>query len=430
MSRFCCVILPTGKARVSAHHTLDFDSVHSNLLVPAISRAGYLEVRVDPARLGISGGELLREQIRMCHYVVADLTIADPDVTYELGRRGGGHVRTSQTVGALGTASIGGTLLAYAVGPDGTAEDDEFVATLAARLTAARERPAEWSVHDFLDDWPGLPHSKTDTFRDAVSYDPTLKEGIRAARESTDPIAGLRAFEASLGVLEGVEAGVLIDLLLSYRSVSGWEAMAGYVERLPPLLASQALIREQYGLALNRQGRTEDALAVLEQLITDQGARAENCSILGRIHKDLYLTALTAGDVEHAERHRSDAINAYLRGFESDWRDAYPGINAVQLIARGDREDSRLPSLIAVVEYSLRRKIDRGGADYWDHATLLELATLADDESAAGSALDDALASPHEGWMTDTTSDTLDAIVAMGAPDWVREAAIGLRQAG
>ena len=225
MSRFCCVILPTGKARVSAHHTLDFDSVHSNLLAPAISRAGYVELLVDPAQLGTSGGELVREQMRMCQYVVADLTIADPDVAYELGRRSGGHVQTTQTIGALGTVPIDGTLLAYAVGPDGTVVDDEFVAALAARLTAARQRPVEWSVHDFLDDWPGLPHSKTDLFRDAVSYDTTLKAGIRVARESTDPIAGLGAFEASLGLLEEVQAGVLVDLLLSYRSVSGWKAM-------------------------------------------------------------------------------------------------------------------------------------------------------------------------------------------------------------
>ena len=146
-------------------------------------------------------------------------------------------------------------------------------------------------------------------------------------------------------------------------------------------------------------------------------------------HKDLYVTALGAGDVERAEAHRNDAIDAYLRGFESDWRDAYPGINAVQLIARGDRTDPRLASLIAVVEYSLRRKIDRDGPDYWDHATLLELATLADDESAARAALDDALASTHEGWMTESTADTLDAVVAMGAPNWVREAATRLRRA-
>jgi hypothetical protein len=284
-------------------------------------------------------------------------------------------------------------------------------------------------VHDFLDDWPGLPHSKTDLFRDSIGYDPVVMEAVRLARTGADPVAELVNVENSFESLHNVEAAALVDLLLSYRAVSAWQRMIELVERLPPLLATQSLVREQYGLALNRVGRQAEALAVLDELTAEHGQEAELSSVVGRTHKDLYLAAIDAGEELRAEAHRNDAIDAYLCGFESDWRDAYPGINAVQLIARGDRTDPRLASLIAVVEYSLRRKIDRDGPDYWDHATLLELATLADDESAARAALDDALASTHEGWMTESTADTLDAVVAMGAPGWVREAATRLRRA-
>jgi hypothetical protein len=64
--------------------------------------------------------------------------------------------------------------------------------------------------------------------------------------------------------------------------------------------------------------------------------------------------------------------SVYLRGFEADWRDAYPGINAIHLIHQRDPNDPRLSELMTVVTYAVHRKIANGR----DHATLLELAVL------------------------------------------------------
>ena len=60
----------------------------------------------------------------------------------------------------------------------------------------------------------------------------------------------------SLGDLAKVEVGVVIDLLLSFASLGAHQEMVDLVEhRMGPTVKSMTVVREQYGLALNRVGR-------------------------------------------------------------------------------------------------------------------------------------------------------------------------------
>jgi hypothetical protein len=104
------------------------------------------------------------------------------------------------------------------------------------------------------------------------------------------------------------------------------------------------------------------------------------------------------------------AIGAYLKGFETDWRDAYPGVNAVTLMELKEPPDPRRATLVPVVRYAVERRIAAGKPDYWDHATLLELAVLGRDESGAVAALADALANVRESWEPETTARNLRLI--------------------
>jgi hypothetical protein len=89
-------------------------------------------------------------------------------------------------------------------------------------------------------------------------------------------------------------------------------------------------VREQYGLALNRAGQDDKAERVLTDLINERGPSSEAYGILGRVYKDRWEAAHNAGTKMLARGQLDKAINDYVKGFESDWRDAYPGINAVQ----------------------------------------------------------------------------------------------------
>jgi hypothetical protein len=104
------------------------------------------------------------------------------------------------------------------------------------------------------------------------------------------------------------------------------------------------------------------------------------------------------------------AIEAYRAGFEADWRDAYPGINAVTLMELEEPVSPEQPRLLPVVRYAVERRLATATADYWDYATRLELSVLAADRDAAHEALADALAAIRESWEPETTCRNLRLI--------------------
>jgi hypothetical protein len=128
------------------------------------------------------------------------------------------------------------------------------------------------------------------------------------------------------------------------------------------------------------------------------------------VYKDRWEAALKAGEKALARGLLEKAIDAYLKGFEADWRDAYPGINTVTLMELKDPPDPRRERLIPVVAYAVERRIAGGKPDYWDYSTQLELAVLAKDQQKAESVLADALAAVRESWEPETTARNLRLI--------------------
>lgn len=147
---------------------------------------------------------------------------------------------------------------------------------------------------------------------------------------------------------------------------------------------------------------------MLREVIAEFGPSSETNALLGRIYKDRWEFAKTEG-LPEARSLLKNAVESYLAGFEADWRDAYPGSNAVTLMEMMDKPDPRQAEILPVVRYSTSRKAARN-PDYWDHATLLELAVLARDEEDAGERLGDALAVARAGWELETTARNLSLI--------------------
>ena len=89
-----------------------------------------------------------------------------------------------------------------------------------------------------------------------------------------------------------------------------------------------------------------------------------------------------------------------MRGFETDWRDVYPGVNAVTLLeVQGDEKALRLKErLLPVVRFAAEQRLRGARHGYWDHATMLELAVLADDAEQAEEVLADVLSTYAETW--------------------------------
>lgn len=305
------------------------------------------------------------------------------------------------------------------VGDDGTAEE-AFDGLIAPAIRAAGYEPlrptgplAETLFNDarlalLVEEFHDIQRLKTDAFREQIFYAPEIKARLREARCAGK--AAVHAIETELGDLALENAATVIDLLLSYRAVSDWTAMISLSERMAPPLAATVLVREQRALALNRTGRGAEAEAILLGLIIERGANSETCALLGRVYKDRWQAARDRGEDSLARGLLNKAIAAYLQGFEADWRDAYPGINAVTLMELKDPPDPRQAALLPVVRYAVERRIAGGAADYWDYASRLELAVLARNMAGAEAALADALAHLRETWEAETTARNLRLI--------------------
>jgi tetratricopeptide (TPR) repeat protein len=172
------------------------------------------------------------------------------------------------------------------------------------------------------------------------------------------------------------------------------------------------MVQEQLGFALNRVNEKDNAIKVLETVIKQNGPSSETYGILGRVYKDKYDDSIKDNNQILADAYLNKAIETYQKGFEADWRDAYPGINVLTLLEiKGDEEKIKI--LSPVVEYAVNRKLQTKIPDYWDYATLLEIAVISNNESKAKENLVKALACPIEGsWMFETTIKNLDLIIS------------------
>lgn len=410
----CFVLMPFGRKVASGGLLIDFDAVYSELIAPAIDAAGMEPLRADEEQSGGIIHKPMFERLILCEFAVADLTTANANVFYELGIRHAIRQWSTVLVYAENTGRLPFDVaplraLPYRIGGDGKpAESETACAALTARLQKAREGTTDSPVYQLLDGFPDIQRLKTDVFRERVHYAEAIKMKLAEARRVG--IDALRAVEAELGDIANAEAAVVVDLFLSYRSVRAWDDMIILVRHMAPPLTATVMVQEQVGLALNRAGRGAEAERVLLELIARRGPSSESYGILGRVYKDRWEVARNAGETLLARGLLDKAIEAYLKGFEADWRDAYPGINAVTLMEVKDPPDTRRSALLPVVAYALERRIGQGRPDYWDHATRLELAILAGDEQGAAAALPDALASVRESWEPETTARNLRLI--------------------
>lgn len=409
----CFVLMPFGKklAAGAGGMVIDFDAVYSELIKPVIEAAGLDPIRADEEMTGGMIHKPMFERLILCDYAVADLTNANANVFYELGLRHAIKPATTiltfaEGIGQLPFDVLPLRALPYKLGTDGrpaAAKPDGEA--LAERLRAARDFPTDSPVFQMLEGFPDIQRLKTDVFRDRVRYSEGAKVELAVAR--TQGADAVRIIEARLGNIADTDSGVVVDLFLSYRAIKAWEDMIALVKKMSPPLATTVMVQEQLGLALNRAGRGDEAERILLDIIAKCGPSSETYGILGRVYKDRWEAA---GSGLLADGLLDKAIEAYLKGFEADWRDAYPGVNAATLMTLKNPPDERRDSLIPVVTYAVERRIASGKPDYWDYATLLELAVLGKNRALAVKALTAVLAAVREAWEPETTTRNLRLI--------------------
>lgn len=430
------VAMPFGKKKSPAGHEIDFNRVYLEAIKPAAEAAGLEVIRADEER---SGGIIhvpMFERLLLSEVVIADLTIPNPNVFYELGVRHAARPRT--TVLIFGQEPSGNQLpfdvnmiraLPYAL------EYGELTDAAASDLRAGLEKRLRDAIDDLeaqdsplfqlISKFPGisLPHEVTESFRDRARQIDRIRDSLAEARslKGDEGREAVRAVEDSLGDIKQIPTEVLIDLLLSYRDAKAWDEMIRLFENIPPGPVSRAVtVREQYAFALNRRnnpGDRERAVRVLEEIVNKEGVSPETCGILGRVYKDMAQDAEGRDNRRRAAAYLDEAIGWYRRGFEADPRDYYPGINAATLLfKKGDAESlEELKRIVPAVMFAVARRGGINSRDYWDVATVLEAAVLGEDWAHASRAANRLLAIPAPSWNFETTVNNLRIIQATRA---------------
>ena len=418
----CFVIMPFGKKKDADGNEVNFDVVYNSLIKPAIEAAEMEPIRADEETVNGIIHKPMYERLILCDYAVADLTTANANVFYELGVRHAVKPCTTITIFAGNTKLPFDVNFLRCMPYDYDKEKqltnvEQNVAGLKKQLiNAKKQKVTDSPVYQLVDGIAfqnSVAHEKTDIFRDKVKYNNELKELLAEVRDKDiskeERLKELDEIVNTQLALENEETGVLIDVMLSYRALGAYEKMIAFIESMPVHVKQTVMVQEQLGFALNRIDKKDEAIRILEKVLKENGPSSETYALLGRVYKDLFDNADDTNEFL-GESYLDKAIETYLKGFEADWRDAYPGINAVTLLElKGDRD--KIKKLAPVVEYAIERKLTLKRPEYWDYATLVELAVIENNEAKAKENLKKALTCNIEAaWMFDTTIKNLRLI--------------------
>jgi tetratricopeptide (TPR) repeat protein len=421
----CFVLMPFGSKRDDTGALIEFDTVYEDVIRPAVVGAGMQCVRADEEHIGGIIHKPMFERLLLCDYAVADLTSANANVYYELGIRHAARPWSTVLMFAEGfrlpfdVQPLRG--LRYRLDDAGKADRvEQDSGALRRRLEEATEHSTDSPLFQTFANIPTPDFRGLDaeSFRDRLKAAEQLQTELATARrEGVGEVDGIRQ---RVGGIRDAEAGVLVDLLMAYRGLEEWDKMLSLVDEMSPHVARNPIVREQRALALNRRGRDKEAEEELRKLLDERGPNSETYGLIGRIYKDRWEKAAKAGQSLKADSLLQKAIGYYLAGFESDWRDPYPGVNAVQLMWLRDDSDPRLAEILPVVRYSARRRVCAASGDYWDFATLAELSIYAGDLNSAREWIGKALATDPDRVQAKSTLATLRrlrATYADGPPD-------------
>ncbi len=393
------VAMPFGVKPNHDGTLVDFDRVYAELIKPALEDAGCEVFRADQEqRAGDIRTDMFQELL-VADLVVADLTLDNPNVWYELGVR--------HALRARGVVLIQGPRptqpfdiftdrkLNYRIkdgGPDPAmlaADRKQLAAIARATLEASTARIVS-PVYTLLDhlrepQWRELLLAQRNEF--SVAYEgwqsrmevarqksrvgdilvladetPTQALWFEARRAAGNCLVKLRHFDFAL---EQFEAALAID-------------------------PDDKPSREKKSVCLGRLGRYEEAREWTRRLSVDYPGDAEVWALAGRVEKDNWIQRWRLPDATPAQMRAAaafedaslqEAIEPYHKAFIADPSHFYSGINSLTLHLLqehlgGQLDKTVVNNLIGGVLWASLTAQERERKNYWARASYAELCLL------------------------------------------------------
>lgn len=421
----CFMVMPFGEKNTGAEPPapgkIDFNALWEMAFRPFIEELGYIAVRADED----IGGSIIKDMLERLYFsdlVIADLTIPNGNVYYEVGVRHA--LKNSGCV--LVSADWSRQLFdlnqirqaRYPL-PDGKVTADTVKVIHAAladavSLLADGENP----VYQTL---PGLPsavdESRATVIRDQLDQLSKFQASVRAVRAapSGERAAEARALAAAFPPQGAKLPGVALEIVRLLRDFVDWKETQDYIEGLPAEIQALPYLREQHCLARSEQGDRIAAIGALEELIKTSGDTSERQGLLGGRYKRLYRDATSDGD---KLRFLGMAIEHYNRGMMLDLNDYFPSGNLPLLYRqRGRRgDDARAKAAATIARLACDRAITLGRDDVWTRPTLLVVAFFEGNLDEVDELCERVIEEGAAKWQSKTALEDLSAAIA-STPD-------------
>lgn len=453
-TRRAFVIMPFGRKGLPDGTVIDCDAIYTELLAPAIKAANLAPHRADADRRAGSIHADMFQDLLLAEFVVADLTMDNPNVWYEIGvrhaLRSGGTVLTYSMRKDLPFDLRGQRMHRYAL-RDGRPDPDSVEHDRQGLATAIKETLGDWRgrrASPVFQQLPSLqePDWKTLRVGDTNKLWKELKDWeqkieVAHRKERPGDILVL-AEETPNSVLELEALREAAKALLELRRPLYALAIAQRARAIDP---DDLEARQLEGMALGRAGRRAEAHQALERL-AEEHKDGETLSILARTLKDEWTEVWNANPLRQADpggaardtvSNLQAAANAYLDAFRVEPANHYPGINALTLgklweHVTGRKSKMPLDQVAAGVSWCVSVDLERD-KKYWSFASRAELALV---ENRKDDAIDDyteaatLAASARDRFALDSMLQQLRILGTLGfRPEIVSEASRAIERA-
>jgi tetratricopeptide (TPR) repeat protein len=410
------VVMPFGTKKGADGSIYNFNAIYQQLIKPSLEAAGFESFRADEETVS---GDILTDmfqELLLADLVIADMSIDNANVFYELGirhafrKRGLVHIQAGRAYMPFDIFNV--RTIPYHVNVDGVPDPafidkDRQAIVRVARDTWASDIDAIHSpIYNLL---TGLSEPDRATLRTPLAtgfwreYNDWKQRVTIAQRqkrigdilllteEITNPLIKEEAISEAGKALQNMGRNELA--LQQYRKG---------IEINPRNLH----FRRQEAIFLNRLGRVDEAIVKLENLLTDVPGDTEAISTLGRIYKDMWTDSWKW--VADREKRLQTAFEAYhwlikafltyIKGYRFDLDNTYPGVNALTLatilLHLADQYDDKndpdpditaigqiLPELRGALIFALETQSQVESVDYWTLVSLAELRVMTADNT-------------------------------------------------
>jgi hypothetical protein len=379
----CFMIMPYGRkpTQAEAGHgpaEIDFNALWDRGYVPVIQALGYHPVRADQDTGALVITQML-ERLYFADLVLADMTIANVNVYYEVGIRHAAKEKGCVLLAAEWSRQLFDVAQMRTVRyplPEGMVTEQTAQAFCSAVKDEIQKRAAGASpMHESIHGYPSnVDEQAASTMKDQMTQLAIFQADLRTVRTVPLPARMARAQELvatySIPMLPTVALALLLLLRASVYKSDDWKIVIDFIDKLPDELTTLAQVREQLAFARSHTGKHLEAIAEIDALIQEFGPTPERLGLLGGRFKRLYELATPP---QEQLIYLNKTIESYERGMELDLNEYYCSSNLPRLYRKRNRkgDQDRARAVLNIVMAACDRAKRRGTSDEWLRPTLL-----------------------------------------------------------